>query len=317
MIVDIVCSVYNGARYLPEFLQSLERQTHAGWRLWVRDDGSVDDTIELIRAAALNDARLHLWPTDNPPLRLGVAASFGWLLDHVPADSAYVMFADQDDVWLPQKIERTLAAMRAAESSDPSAPILVHGDLVVTDASLRVRHPSFWTFAGLDPEPRSLRRIVVQNPITGAATMINRALRALASPIPIEAPYHDWWCALVAMAFGRIVALREPTILYRQHGANAVGAQDARLTLSRLPAVIVSRLGTGARFRKGVAQSAAQSGALLTRYGHRLGDVDRRFLSDYAQLPQRAFVRRKLDLLRLRRLPEHGLLQTLGVLLRG
>jgi len=315
--VDVVCSVYNGARFLPDFLRSLANQTHADWRLWVRDDGSCDESVALVRRQAASDQRVHFLTSDAASW-LGATQSFAWLLQHVPADSAYVMFADQDDVWLPRKIEQTLAAMQAAEADlGRTTPILVHTDLTVVDESLNTVHSSFWQFAGLRAEPVSLRRLAVQNNTTGAATMINRSLLELVGAIPREAAYHDWWCALVAAAFGRVIAVPIPTVLYRQHGANAVGASDARLPWIRLPSAIASRVTNTSHFRFGLRMSAAQAGAFLERYGQRLSSEDRNFLRSYAALPRQRLIQRKLDLLRLRTLPEHGLLQTLGILLRG
>jgi glycosyltransferase involved in cell wall biosynthesis len=315
--VDVVCSVYNGGRFLPELLRSLEDQTHADWRLWVRDDGSCDDSVGLVRRQAASDQRVHFLTTDETA-RLGATQSFAWLLQHVPADSAYVMFADQDDVWLPRKIEQTLAAMQAAEVDlRRTTPILVHTDLVVADESLNTVHPSFWQFARLQPEPVSLRRLAVQNNTTGAATMINRALLELVGIMPREAAYHDWWCAMAAAAFGRVIPVPVATVLYRQHSANAVGARDARIPWIRLPSAIASRIANASPFRFGLRMSAAQAGAFLERYGPQLSSEDRAFLCSYAALPRQRLIQRKLDLLRLRTLPEHGLLQTLGILLRG
>ncbi len=217
-----------------------------------------------------------------------------------------------------RKIEQTLAAMRQAESEhSPTTPLLVHTDLVVVDAQLRASHPSFWKFAGLDPEPVSLRRFVVQNVTTGATSMLNRSLRELVGRIPPDAYFHDWWCACVAAAFGRVVAIYEPTVLYRQHSGNAVGAGDGRVSLRRLPSAIVTGVRGTSRFRRELRQTAVQARAFLVRYHDGLGDDDRAFLEAYARIPEQPFLSRKRALLRLRRLPEHGVLRTLGVLLRG
>jgi rhamnosyltransferase len=316
MTVDIVCAVYNGARFLPELLASIRRQTVSEWTLWVCDDHSTDESATLLRQAAAADHRVRV--LEPATANLGATASFGRLLSNVPADSPYVMFADQDDVWQPDKIERTLAAMRAAESREPAdTPMLVHTDLTVVDEQLRVIHRSFWEFAGIDPDGTTLRRIIVRNVATGAATMVNGALRKLADSIPPDAVLHDWWCACVAAAFGRIVSVREPTILYRQHGTNVVGAREWGISIGSLPRAVARALENTSTVRRGIERTAAQSRAFLTRYEHRLSDSDRRFLSDYGAIPERGFWRRKRDLLRLRMLPEYGVLRRLGILLRG
>lgn len=316
MTVDIVCSVYNGERFLPELLASIGGQTVSDWTLWVCDDHSTDTSATLLRQAAAADHRVRV--LESASANLGATASFGRLLSNVPANSPYVMFADQDDVWQPNKIERTLAAMRTAESRESAeTPVLVHTDLTVVDEQLRVIHPSFWEFAGIDRDGTTLRRIIVRNVATGAATMINRPLRELADPIPPDAVLHDWWCACVAAAFGRIVSVREPTISYRQHGGNVVGAREWGISMRSLPRAMFRALENTSTVRRGIERTAAQARAFLARYEHRLSDEDRRFLSDYGAIPERGFWRRKRDLLRLRMLPEYGMLRRLGILLRG
>jgi hypothetical protein len=276
--------------------------------------------VDVVRAAAAADPRVRLVhaTVDAPPL--GAAGSFAWLLERLPADAEYIMCADQDDVWLPQKIERTLLAMSGAESTvngGAAVPILVHTDLVVVDAELREIDSSFWHFAGIQPEPPTLRRLIVRNVTTGAAVMMNRALRELVGAAPREAIFHDWWYAIVAAALGRIVAVPESTALYRQHDANVVGARDWRLPVRDLPGAMVAAVDRTHAFRRGIKATADQARALYDRYRERLRDDDRRFLAAYARIPERGFLRRKLDLLRFRTLPEHGVLRNLGVLLRG
>ena len=318
MTVHIACATYNGGRFFEEFLESLRTQTHGDWRLYIRDDASGDATVDIAEAAAARDSRVQLTPAAPGNERLGAARSFLWLVNRLPADATHVMFADQDDVWLPAKIERTLAAMRQAEAELGDAlPLLVHTDLTVTDGTLREIHPSFWTYSRIHPEPATLRRIVSHNVTTGATVMMNRALHALIRESPDEVAMHDWWCACVASAFGRVVAVHEPTILYRQHGTNSIGAKDKRLSLSDMPGAILARRHTTSEFRRGLDCAARQAHAFLLRYGPVLSDGDRRFLSAYAKIPERRFLRRKIDLLRFRVLPDQGVLHALGVLIRG
>jgi len=316
--VHIACATYNGAKYLEDFLKSLAGQTHADWRLYVRDDASSDATAAIVWTAASQDARIELTHVAQPETRLGAARSFLWLVDRLPDEATHVMFADQDDVWKPDKIERTLAAMNAIEAElGRHVPLLVHTDLTVTDAALHEIHPSFWTYSRIHPEPTTLRRMVSHNVTTGATVMFNRALRELLRHAPADVVMHDWWCACVASAFGRIVAVHEPTILYRQHGANSIGARDKRISLTSLPGAILARRHTTEEFRRGLDAAARQAGAFLQRYGSWLTAADQQFLSAYARIPQRQFLRRKIDLLRFRVVPDQGVLHALGVLIRG
>jgi glycosyltransferase involved in cell wall biosynthesis len=316
--VHIACATYNGAKYLEDFLKSLVVQTHPDWRLYVRDDASTDASAAIVWTAARKDARIELVHVAEHDDRLGAARSFLWLVARLPAEAMHVMFADQDDVWKPDKIERTLATMIAAETElGAHVPLLVHTDLTVTDGALQEIHPSFWTYSRIHPEPATFKRIVSHNVTTGATVMFNRALRDWLRQPPADVAMHDWWCACVASAFGRVIAIHEPTILYRQHGTNAIGAKDKRLRLTSLPRAILARRHTTVDFRRGLDRAARQANAFLHRYGSWLSEADQRFLSAYASIPQRPFLRRKLDLLRLRVLPDQGVLHVLGVLIRG
>src|SRR5699024_4749681 len=126
----------------------------------------------------------------------------------------YLMFADADDFWLPDKVEKTFAKMREMErEAGTGCPILVHTDLAVADGSLRVIAPSLFRYEKLSPQRNSLRELLAQNNVTGCTVMINRALRKLIRQAPADAVMHDWWAALAAAAFGRIGVLDEPTIL--------------------------------------------------------------------------------------------------------
>jgi hypothetical protein len=312
--VHVACSTWNGARWLPAFLESMQAQTHADWLLWVRDDGSSDDTVAVVRHWAESDARIRLLAGDHQ--RRGAAQSFGAVLQRIPHDARWLMCADQDDVWLPGRIALSLEAMRREEARAPGA-ILVHTDLAVVDAALRPVHPSFWAYSGFDPDPATVTRLAVRNVVTGAAAMFNAPLRRLAMPLPPEAMMHDWWLALVAAAAGRIVALRQATVLYRQHGGNAVGARDGRHTLRRLPAVAANAWRHRGEFRRQLSGTAAQADALLRLHGQLLTETDRLHLARLARIPARPWPSRVLDLLRYRALPEHGLLRRLGIVLRG
>lgn len=317
VVVDVVCSVLNGVRFLPDFFASLEDQTHAGWRLWLRDDGSTDGTAELFQAWARRDPRVRV--LDASGRRLGVAQSFAWLIEHLPEPSSYVLAADADDVWLPPKIERTLAAMRAAEAEHgPATPILVHTDLTVVESDLAERHRSFWSYAQLDPEAVTVRQLLLRNVATGPTLMLNAALRRQVVPTPLAVRHHDWWYALVAAATGRVIAVHESTILYRQHDTNDVGAgMGGKVSMSDLPRAARGALARTELYRTHIARTGQQGLALLGQFGDHLSSDDKRFIEDFARIPQYSRFRRKLELLRLGALPQRGPLRKLGALLRA
>jgi hypothetical protein len=137
----------------------------------------------------------------------------------------YVCFCDQDDIWLSDKVRKTKAVMVELEQQcGQDTPLLVFTDLRVVDEDLNTLHPSFWKRMGIEPERiDDFSRLLPSPVVTGCTMMANRRLIELASAMPAEASLHDRWIALLASAMGKAAYLPEPTVLYRQHGRNAIG----------------------------------------------------------------------------------------------
>lgn len=220
--VRLLLSTHNGAPYLRAQIDSLRAQTHTNWELWARDDGSSDESPEILRQLASEDARIRVWPGNTTGS--GAAAAFGALL-HEAQDAPYLGFCDQDDVWEPYKLELTLRALVEAEHAfGATTPLLVHTDLALVDANLKPLASSAKAALHMranDPHP--LPRLLAQNIVTGCTMLFNGALARAALPIPPEALMHDWWLALVAAAQGHIRYLPQATLRYRQHGHNVSG----------------------------------------------------------------------------------------------
>jgi hypothetical protein len=214
--VAILLSTYNGERYLPEQLASFAPQTHTDWLLYWRDDGSTDATVALMQAfcAAAPDRCI----AGESGSRMGATASFLSLLRvALRGPAACFAFADQDDVWLPDKLAHGVAAFGHLPAGQPG---LFFCARAMVDASLRpigqVLAPS--RQAGF---PAAL----TQNVAPGCCMMLNRAAAELidACPVP-DGTWHDWWAYLVVSAHGgSVIGGNTPDILYRQHGDNLVG----------------------------------------------------------------------------------------------
>ena len=221
---EILLATYNGARYLPALLLSLDAQTDQDWRLVARDDGSSDETIALLSDWGMRHPERFLL-LRNDTDRRGASANFSALLEQ--STSRYFLPCDQDDVWLDDKVARLRSAMRAAEAEvSDETPIIVHTDLKVVDENLEPLADSMWALANLrlPPKDRPWGLMTVQNVVTGCAMMGNAALLRVALPVPDDCKMHDWWLAMAASFLGRVVPISEPGLLYRQHGANALGA---------------------------------------------------------------------------------------------
>lgn len=220
--VDILLATCDGEKFLKEQLDSILNQSYTNLRIIIRDDASQDSTSTIIQefTKSYPDKIVFIQGRE----RLGVKANFSKLMD--VSSAPYIMFSDQDDIWMPNKIEKTLSHMLAMEAKEGNHPFLVHTDLVVVDEQMKMMNRSFWKYANIRPvHEETFNRLLSQNVVTGCTVMVNRLMIELSRPIPQEAFMHDWWMALTAAVFGKIGVLDEPTIYYRQHGKNALGAQ--------------------------------------------------------------------------------------------
>ncbi|MDW5267882.1 MULTISPECIES: glycosyltransferase family 2 protein [Acidobacteriaceae] len=221
--IEILLATYNGERFLREQIDSILAQDYGNWRVLARDDGSTDGTVSILKEyAGRLPSHFRVLPasagTGHPKwnfLRLMEAST-----------SEYICFADQDDVWLPQKLTLTMQAMGRLEARHgTTVPLLAFTDLRVVDENLATIAESLWKLHCLNPrQVNHFARLIGQNVVTGSTAMANRSLVELALRMPEAADMHDSWVALVASAFGAGEAVPVQTVLYRQHGGNILGA---------------------------------------------------------------------------------------------
>lgn len=224
-MLHILLSTYNGERYISEQIDSILAQTYTEWRLFIRDDGSKDGTKAILHEYAQQYPE-KIFVDETAPGGLGAMRSFEYLLAQ-HGEAEYFAFADQDDVWLPDKLEVTMVAMEQTEQSHPGQPIVVHTDLKVVDEQLREIAPSFWKYSNIHPDlvDKHLHYLAICNSVTGCAMIFNRKARDLSLPMSPEAYMHDAWIALITLYSGGVVIpLHCTTIAYRQHGDNVLGA---------------------------------------------------------------------------------------------
>ncbi len=237
-MIDILLATYNGEKYLPEQLQSIERQSYPNWRLIARDDCSKDTTSLILQDfAKRHPNKVLLLPTTQ---NLGVVGNFSAAME--ASTAPYAALCDQDDVWDCDKLSIMLTAIQELEKQHSAeTPLLVHSDLRLVTSDLKPIASSFWRYTHLYPqETTTLNRLLAQNVVTGCALLCNRALLQFATPLPRETLMHDWWLALTASALGKIGVIDRQTLNYRQHGKNTLGAikfcspTHIRLALKRI-----------------------------------------------------------------------------------
>lgn len=217
MKVNILMSTYNGEEFLAQQIQSIQAQTIEDWTLFIRDDGSSDKTKEIIADFVQKDSRIQ-WINKDDSRNLGVIKSFHALVQYQDAD--FYFFSDQDDVWLPNKLELSLAE---SAKYPANMPLMVYMDLTVVNQDLETMAESMIRSQSGHANTELVQELT-ENTVTGGVAMINQALAQLWKETD-HILMHDWYLALLASAFGKLVYIDQPGELYRQHERNVLGAR--------------------------------------------------------------------------------------------
>lgn len=283
--IAILMSTYNGHEYLAQQISSIQSQTNSDWHLYIRDDGSSDDTVNIIKQYAHKDNRIDL--IDEHGGNFGVTGSFMRLLQLTHAN--YYMFSDQDDYWHPDKVQRALDLMQRCH--DVHKPICVHSELQKVDAHRRqmglLKNGDVWT---------DFEHFCFGNCITGCTVMINEPLKQILNFDSFNENaviMHDWWIGLIASAFGKIIYDNTPTIDYRQHGTNVVGGEDTQSVRA-----LVKRLLNLDTEINGLSLMLKQMHEFYREYNQSLTSKQAAFLKAYVELNASSSKRLIADTLR-------------------
>ena len=217
--VAILLATYNGARFLAEQLNSIERQTHTNWRVFASDDGSSDGTLAILATYRERWGAERLRISQGP--QRGHAANFLSLVQDAAIAADYYAFCDQDDVWLEDKLERSV---RSIEGVGEERPALYGSRTVLVDFRGHVLGSS-----PLFNRKPSLQNALVQSLVGGNTMLFNNATRGYVGLIHPKQDIitHDWATYFIVTACnGEIFYDPKPTVLYRQHGDNLIGSNN-------------------------------------------------------------------------------------------
>jgi glycosyltransferase involved in cell wall biosynthesis len=218
--IAIVLATYNpNPHYFHQQIASIQAQTWQNWVCHVVDDCSQPESQQMIQTLVSQDDRFicHFHPQN-----LNSYHNFERGLEYVGADSTItaIAFADQDDIWQPNKLEVLLKTLRTEQA------LLVHSDLELIDGSDRTLHASAWEFESRQPEKLTAEFLLLRNTVTGCSLLFCASLLSSMLPFPPQAEvhwYHDVWAAIVAAQLDKVAHVRQPLVRYRIHGSNAVG----------------------------------------------------------------------------------------------
>ena len=222
--IDILMATYNGEKYLKKQIDSILNQTYSNIRLIISDDSSTDRTREIIKEYEKKDKRVYIYYQEN---NLGYIKNFEFLLTKVKSN--IYMLSDQDDIWLPNKVENTYNFLQKQNAD------MVFTDLIVVDEKEEVINKSFNNLMNLTKKINktinSKEIVYLYNCVTGCTIMGISKLINKILPIPTNSKHvlHDHWIALVSSMNGKIAYLPEGTIKYRQHNNNQIGIKQIKI----------------------------------------------------------------------------------------
>lgn len=282
-MIDILLATYNGEKYVRSQLDSILNQTEKNFRILIRDDGSTDNTIQILREYESKYSNIQIIKDDKPSR--GAAANFFELMKHT--DAEYVMFCDQDDYWLPNKIEVSMRAMTNAEEKyAKGCPMLIYTAYKPVDEDLHdmpMKNSNNMVYKHFD----QINRLLIQNYVTGCTMMINKTLCDIAA-VDYEPSIlmHDWWLALCASAMGHINYVNEVTMKYRQHQSQSVGAVDVKSFSYRLKKF------TNPETKNMDKKCVHQAQCFLKHYGKKLSPEMRKEVALFANIENYSKIRR-------------------------
>lgn len=261
--VEVLLSTYNGEKYIAEQLNSILHQTMPNIHISIHDDGSSDNTVNIIEDFVKKHDNITFYGSD----RLGYPECFFWLMKN-HKEAKYYAFSDQDDFWLPEKLEMAVKNIEAKNEFLNNATLYYSKKIIVDENLKRLD----W----YDPDQQEgLENALLKlNQASGCTMVFNRPLMDKLNTYHPNVPYHDSWVYKVATLVGGVVSDNKAYILYRQHTENVDGAHvdGAKLLFKRIRGIDF----TLKKYRK----KNDYASQLLDGYGHQCNKKDKKLIED-------------------------------------
>lgn len=279
--VAILMATYNGEKFIKEQIDSILNQTYRNIELYIRDDNSTDNTINIVNEYVNRYPGKIVLVNDGRTAK-SASINFLFLLEYVCNINKHelFMFSDQDDYWLKDKIKITVEEYNRIENKNQ--PILLHTDLHVVDSNLNIIENSFMKYSNLKSKYNKFNNYLVQNNVTGCTMLINKELAKLIKYDTKKIYMHDWYFALLASAFGQVKFINVPTIKYRQHGNNVIGARKSGVTFKN-----VFKKFKNNNTKRELNRLIEQAKEFQKIYGKSLNDINSEYLEQFIDMPSK------------------------------
>jgi glycosyltransferase involved in cell wall biosynthesis len=217
--VSVIITTFNGSKFIKKQMDSILKQSMLPEEIIICDDNSTDETVFLLNKYTGNNS-IKIYVNEK---QLGVVENFKKAAKLAKYGN-WLVFADQDDIWVPQKLEKLTSEMQLID--DGITPALIYSDLSVIDKDDVIISESFWNKQKIRPEKINLATLLYGNVVTGCTMIINYAMAEEFFCMDNHQYLHDEWLALIAYSFGKARFLNEKLVLYRQHENNVTFSED-------------------------------------------------------------------------------------------
>jgi len=310
-MIAIIMGTYNGEKYIKEQIDSILAQDYAGWKLFIFDDGSKDNTEKIVNEY-VKDYPDKIYFRKNK-ISFGAAGNFfngiKEAATKLAPEAEYFCFSDQDDVWVKDKLSRSLAKINQIEDDKPA---LVFSDVAITDKNLTITAASYFEAEKVDRTRVSLNYLLMENKLIGGTVMINKALVGLelraeeSGLVPYKkAKMHDWWFGLIAAGLGKIGYVEGFTEYYRQHENNVVGGEN-------FTSYFKARISKMQENRMRIRENIAQGEGFLKYFGEYLCEPELSAVKEFAALKTKGYLGRRISIIKNRFL-KSGLVRNIAL----
>ena len=215
VMISIAMATFNGERFLRKQIDSILAQTHQNFELVICDDCSTDGTAGILREYETQDSRIRVYVNES---NLGFKKNFERAISLCKGE--YIALSDQDDVWLPEHLEKLLSIIGDADIACGNA-LMVDADGKPTGKMLN----EVYRLYSFNPEKVLFYLFFVRSPFQGASMLIRKEVCGYSLPIPEEIEFHDVWISASALVQNGISYTFDVVTLYRQHGGNVTYEQ--------------------------------------------------------------------------------------------
>lgn len=284
--VSVAMTTYNGERFLAEQIDSILLQTFQPKEIIICDDHSTDGTIKILEKYQQKNSIIKFYTNDH---QLGVVNNFKKAVS-LTSPGHYIALSDQDDIWLPEKIEKSIC--RLSEIDDGITPAIIYSDLIIIDEKNNIFNPSFRNELGHDKYEHCLNTLLFGTFVGGCTIMMNQKMKDFFPDIPDDQWFiHDNWISLIAFTFGKASSLPYPYIKYRKHQNNVSFSNYERKSWFRKMFNHIKSLLVKSNYLDDQIVLVKQ---FYSSYKNTLSETDKITINKFLQLENTSYIKRKL-----------------------